>query len=50
MRNNMTQGTFDACLPVTSQDSPFYRFLSLTMYSACAVTDVILSTLIVHVT
>ena len=32
--------TFDACLPVTPQDLPFYHFLSesLTMYSACAVT------------
>jgi len=44
--------TFVACLPVTPQDSPFYYFpsRSLTVYSACAVTLVILGTLFVHVT
>jgi len=43
--------TFIACLLVTPQDPSFYYFLSqsLTMYSAFAVTLVMLNTLIVHV-
>jgi len=56
IRNNLpkhvTFATIDVCLPVTSQGSPFYYFLSqfLTMYSAHAVTmtSVLLGTLIVQ--
>jgi len=42
--------TFVACLPVMPQDSSLHHFLSqsLTLYSSCAVTPVILDTLIVH--
>jgi len=32
-----------AYLPVMFQDSPFYCFLSLAMYTACAMTTVILA-------